>query len=131
MKVAVSTWEGRISPVFDTAREVVCYRVENGESHSADGAAFTSDDWGARLETLRGLGVKVLICGAVSRPLAEAVNSAGIRLVPFVAGETEEIVAAFAAGRFREACFHMPGCCGRECRRRRGGRGGRRWEVQR
>jgi len=126
MKIAVSTWEGRISPVFDTARHILCFDVENGVSRPAGEAEGLSDDPQAKLRKLQELGVSVLICGAVSRPFAAMLSATGIRLVPFLAGEVEEIVNAFAVGRLERACFHMPGCCGRPRRHRRGQCAGRR-----
>ena len=129
MRIAVATWEGRISPVFDTARHILCFDVEDGVGRPAGVVEVSSDQPQAKLTKLQELGVSVLICGAVSRPLATMLSGMGIRLVPFLAGEVEEIVKAFAVGRLEGVCFHMPGCCGR-ARRHRGGRRGRRWESE-
>jgi hypothetical protein len=64
----------------------------------------------------------------VSQALAEMVVARGIRLIPFVAGETGEVAAAFAAGSLPSPAMAMPGCCGRRLRFQhgRGGRGCRR-----
>ena len=121
MRIAVATWEGRISPVFDTARHILCFDVEDGVGRPAGEAKELSNEPQAKLQKLQELGVTVLICGAISRPIATMLSSMGIRLVPFLAGEVDEIVNAFAVGRLEGVCFHMPGCCGRP-RRHRGGR---------
>ena len=129
MKVAVSAWEGRVSPVFDTARQIRCFDVDAGVGRLTGEAELSSDEPQAKLKKLQELGVSVLLCGAVSRPLAAILSATGIRLVPFLAGEVEEIVNAFAVGRLEGMCFHMPGCCG-QARRHRGGRCGRRSEAK-
>lgn len=129
MKLAVATWEGRISPVFDSARRLSCYEVTDGTARPVGEAALPSDQPLARVEKLRELGVAVLLCGAVSRPLAAMITAAGIRLTPFLTGEVDQVVVAFACGRIADACYQMPGCCGRRHRRRHGQCGGR-WEVK-
>jgi predicted Fe-Mo cluster-binding NifX family protein len=129
MRVAVTAWEGRVSPVFDTARHIFCFDVADGFGRRAGETEMLSDEPQAKLKRLQELGVSVLICGAVSRPLAVMLSATGIRLVPFLAGEVEEIVQAFASGRLEGVCYHMPGCCGRTRRRGRG-RCGRRWESR-
>ena len=129
MKIAVPVWEGRISPVFDTARHIVCFDVTNGVGQPAGETELPSDQPQAKLTKLQDLGDSVLLCGAVSRPLAAVLSAAGIRLVPFLAGEVQEIVHAFAVGRLEGVCFHMPGCCGR-AGRHRGGRCAEKWESQ-
>lgn len=129
MKVAVPSWEGRISPVFDTARRVLYFDVVDGEARPVGGAELPSSNPQARLRQLQEAGVALLLCGAISRPLADAVTASGLRLVPFLAGDVERVVAAFASNELGNVCFHMPGCCGR-ARRRRGGRCGGRWESK-
>jgi len=78
----------------------------------------------AKVAKLAELGVDVLICGAVSRPLAGMIAARGIKLIPFVAGASEQVAAAFLEGTLPAPNFAMPGCCGR--RRGFGARGGRR-----
>ena len=128
MRVAVSAWEGRISPVFDTARRLRYFDVEGGAGRAVGDAELSPERPQATLATLRRLGVDVLLCGAISRPLAALLLGAGIQLIPFVAGEVEETVAAFAGGRLDGTRFHMPGCCGM-ARRHRGGRRAGKWEI--
>ena len=123
MRVALTVWEGRISPVFDTARSLLIVDIEDGwpvARHDEQLSAHTAHETMARL---RALGVEVLICGAVSRPLAEMIRACGIRLLPFVSGERDEVVAALIAGRIPDIAFAMPGCGGGRGRRMRARRG--------
>jgi predicted Fe-Mo cluster-binding NifX family protein len=77
----------------------------------------------SRIQMLREHNVQVLICGAISGLQASIIRAAEIELIPFVAGETQEILAAYMQGKLVSERFAMPGCSGRHRRRRRRGRG--------
>jgi predicted Fe-Mo cluster-binding NifX family protein len=120
MKVAIPAYHGRVSPVFDTCRELVVF--EDGEQ--AGTMSWPVDLSGAtelsRAERMRDLGVNVLLCGGITQEQASRIRSLGIRLVAWLAGDVNDVVAAFREGRLRESRFAMPGCRGR-CRRNRQG----------
>ena len=122
MKVAMAVWNGRISPVFDTSRRLEVFGVENGAVVSQEERIVETDDPIAKATTLSELGITALICGAVSQPLAEMIVARGIRLVPFVAGDAKEVLAASLADSLPNPNLTMPGCCRRQWRFH-GGRG--------
>jgi len=120
MKVAVAAWEGRVSPVFDTARQVLLFEV-SGHQVEASGEALLSDQEPTRrVQQLKDLGVGTLICGAVSRPVAAMVRMAGVHLMPFIAGPVDDVLKAYVEGTLTTPAFQMPGCCGARRRFRRG-----------
>lgn len=123
MKVALPVWQGRVSPVFDVARTLVLVDVADGVEMARRSVELSAENPQARAGEVSGLGVDVLICGAISRPLEMALQGAGVRVIPQTCGDAEEVLSAFADGGFGEDVFLMPGCCGR--RRRMQGRGGR------
>jgi predicted Fe-Mo cluster-binding NifX family protein len=114
MKTAFSVWEQRIAPVFDTARQI--HLVEStGTRITAEKAhAMTGDDVPQLIAWLSEQGVGTLVCGAVSRPLQEQLAAAGIKVVPFVAGDLRQVIQASFDGSLTGAAFAMPGCCGRK-----------------
>lgn len=120
MRVAIPTWDGRVSPVFDAAQRLLIVDV------SAGAELNRSEEWlreqlpPQRVARLNELGVDVLVCGAISRPLAGMIAASGITLVPFVSGECDEVLAEYLKGGFPSPRFLMPGCCGRRHRRRAG-----------
>lgn len=124
MKVALTVWEGRISPVLDTARSVVIANVENGTKTAQRDEMLSEESPQGKIAQLRALGVEVLVCGAVSRPLANFVSSSGIRLFPFVSGELGDVLEAVIKGKIPDTAFSMPGCGCQHGRRFRGWRGG-------
>jgi len=117
MKVALTEWQGRVSPVLDTARALLIAEVDGGTPTVFHRDAFTSDVPQEMAAQLRALGIELLVCGAVSQPLAECISSTGIRIIPFVSGDIEEVLQAVTARRIPDPAFSMPGC---GCRRRAG-----------
>ena len=127
MKVAIPTWTGRVSPVFDVARRLLLVTLEGDREVSREETVIEDTQLMARVKRVTQLGVDVLICGAISMPLEAMLASAGVRVIPHTCGTVEDIVQAFASGQLTEDTFLMPGCCGRRRRfrgRHRGGRAG-------
>lgn len=112
MRVAISEWQGRISPVFDAATHLLIADVENERSTGKHTICLCSDGVQSRAQEVASHNVDMLICGAISRPLELALLNVGIEIIPQTCGEVETVLAAFAAGRFNQEAFLMPGCCG-------------------
>ncbi len=115
---AFSLWNGRIAPVFDVA-SVVRIVMTDADAIVAETEARLTDTAPA-LKALRlaKLGVDTLVCGAISQEMQAALESHGIRVVSFVAGDIHELVEAWRSGTLSSGSFAMPGCAKR--RRRRG-----------
>jgi predicted Fe-Mo cluster-binding NifX family protein len=110
MKVAVAIWNDRISPVFDVSRTILILDIAKGAVTGESIARFDDDNPVRKLSTLTQNGIRTLICGAISRPIAEIFINSGIRLIPFVAGNRQEVIDAYLNGSLPcwELC--MPGC---------------------
>jgi predicted Fe-Mo cluster-binding NifX family protein len=125
MRLALATWNGRISPVFDVARQVHLVEIEAGRVAERHDATLPGTDPLTQAESLAATGAEVLICGAVSQPMSESLAAMGIRLHPFTAGDVEQVLTAWLQGALPNATWSMPGCRGR-MRRCHGGTGRRR-----
>lgn len=112
MKVAVTIWEDRISPVFDASRRLLIVDIKSSRIGDRSLLAFDPEQPSGLAKNLASLGVKVLICGAVSQLPATIINAAGITLIAFITGEVERVLDAFARGESLEPTFLMPGCHG-------------------
>lgn len=121
MRLALATWNGRISPVFDVARQVLILEIEAGRAISQHEEDLPGTDLQLQVIRLEALGVQALICGALSQAMEQALASAGIRVMPFTAGAIEEVLAAWLGGSLPNPALRMPGCCGRM--KESGGRG--------
>ncbi len=130
MKLAIPHWQGRVSPVFDVAANLLLIDVQRGELSGRQEIAVPAADPVMRAQQLARLGIQVVICGAVSWPAQSGLLSSGIDVIPQICGDIEEVIAAFIKGNLESPVFRMPGCCGRRQRSRRrgncGGRGARR-----
>lgn len=127
MKLAVPDWQGRVSPVFDVAEQLLLVdfdgEEEIGRRMESPGSRRTQD----RARRLAELEIDVLVCGAISWQLEALVAAAGIRVISLVRGTVDEVVRAFGEGTLENEQFAMPGCCrkNRHARnRRRRGHGG-------
>jgi predicted Fe-Mo cluster-binding NifX family protein len=121
MKTAFSSWNNRIAPVFDVARQVFLVESDAGLIIRETEEAMPPGDLGVKARHLAELGVNTLVCGAISLPLQGLVATYSITVVPFVAGDLREVIQACLEGRIHDEIFAMPGCCRQT--RRRGGSG--------
>ena len=112
MKVAVTVWEDRISPVFDASRRLLIAEIENARVTDQSYVFFDPGQPGNLAKTLAMLDVPVLICGAVSQTPATTIVAGGITLIPFIAGEVDRVLEVYAKGNSLEPTFVMPGCHG-------------------
>jgi predicted Fe-Mo cluster-binding NifX family protein len=118
MRIAISVWGERVSPVFDTATKMLVVDFEDHQETArlrlelGDGSLLT------RMERLKGSSPEVLLCGAISQPLVDLLDSAGIEVIPFLSGNIEDLLAAYHENRLSDPRYLMPGCCGWRRRRR-------------
>ena len=113
VRLAIPQHQGRISPVFDVAANVLLIDVENGREVRREERSLSRTDPAARASEFLKLDANVLICGAISAPLEAALVSSGVRVFGFVCGPVEDVLAAFLDGRLARQAFCMPGCGGR------------------
>jgi len=119
MRAALAIWNGRVSPVFDVSRQILVLDIENGNI-VAKSEEMLDDDPVRKAGTLARLKVETLLCGAISRPLSGMLAAYGIRIIPFIAGDSDEVILAYLAGDLPNPRMSMPGCCGRRRRCFRG-----------
>ena len=125
MKIAIPTWQGRVSPVFDVAEQTLLISLNGHEESSRCIESLRSTTPAKRAERLAELGVDVLLCGAISWPLEMLLVTGGIKVISLVCGDVEEVLRAFCDGSLKNEQFAMPGCCRRMRRgRNRGWRRG-------
>ena len=125
MKVAVPVWQGRVSPVFDVAGQLLLVELADNREVARSSQTVAETTAEERARKVAKIGVETLICAGISQSLETSLADHGVRVVARICGNVEEVLAAFVAGRLREERFAMPGCCGQRRRRHRGGCGRR------
>ena len=110
MKIAITTWGNRVSPVFDSARTLLIADIIDQTVQDHSYAEFTPGNLIALMAQLRQQKVSTLICGAISTRPANAIVDGKIRLISFVSGNAMEILQVFARKNSLDPTFMMPGC---------------------
>ena len=110
MKVVLTVWENRISPVADSARQLLLVDVEDQTIRDRRTERLNEESVFYRARRLADLGVEVLICGAISDFYASLVEGYGIRLIPFICGEADEVLDSYLENTLRSPRFMMTGC---------------------
>jgi len=106
MRIAIPTWNERVSPVLDVARALRIVDITEGAvrrqtNHPLEGEVCAS--------ILFKLGVDLVICAAISTPLETTLKVSGIVVIPDTCGTVAEIVTAFASGDEELTRFRSPG----------------------
>ena len=110
MKVALTVWKNRISPLFDCARTLLIVDIADQTATGRHFEPFHCESSSSRAAKLSDLGVKVLICGAVSDQFSNMIEANDIKIIPFVAGAVDEVLDAYLKGAISSSKFRMPGC---------------------
>ncbi|MGD8989252.1 MAG: NifB/NifX family molybdenum-iron cluster-binding protein [Syntrophobacterales bacterium] len=108
-RVAIPIFRARVSPVFDSCLQVVVVEIEENRQISRSELYLDELSPPQRLDVLRHAGVSTVICGGISDAFYNMIEGAGIKTITGIAGEIEEVLAAFLADRLDEPYFYMPG----------------------
>lgn len=123
-KIAIPEWQGQVSTVFDFAGKLLLIDIEGQKERSRTENLLPDEPMPQRVARLKNFSVDVLICGAISRPLASMIAGSDIEVLPDISGRIDDVLNAYLAGRLTEQRFSMPGCKARERKGFRGrGRG--------
>jgi predicted Fe-Mo cluster-binding NifX family protein len=113
-KISIPEWRGQVSTVFDFAGKLLLIEIDGQKETNRIEHIFPDEPLLQRAARLNTLGVDVLICGAISRPLLLMISGSGIKVIPEINGSIDEVLNAYLTGRLTEQRFSMPGCRGRE-----------------
>jgi len=114
MNIAMTVWGHRISPVFESARTLLVAEIHQAEIVNRQLETFTAGLFGSFTDLLVELEIEVLICGALSLEPAILLDTSGVKVIPFITGEAEEVLSLYVQGKDL-ADFIMPGCPRNKC----------------
>ena len=125
-KAAIPIFQGRVSPVFDWCGNLLLVEIRSGQEVQRQEVEVASTDPVLKTNRLVELGANLLVCGGISELLLSLIESRDIRVIPWVAGGIDDVLAALVLGNLPHPRFMMPGCAGQRGRHRvRRGFGGR------
>jgi len=110
MKLAMPVWNDCVSTVLDFADYLLVVDCESGTARGRSVTDFTGITMAQKVARLRELGIQVLLCGAVSRPMERMIMASGIDVIPFLRGRVNDVLNAYFSGGLREPAFMLPGC---------------------
>ena len=112
MKIGIPIWGDRISPVMDTASRLLIVETDGQKEASRFETYLEVQDLPHRCFRIHGLGLDVLICGAISRPFLRRLISLGINIIHGISGHPEDVLDAYLQGILHDSRFLMPGFIG-------------------
>lgn len=115
LKLAITIWGNRISPVFDAAGTLLVAEIKNRMIIKKSYASFNPETPSDLIKTLKKMEVSVLICGAISTKPADLIVESDIKLISFVTGNALKLLNNIAHKQTIEKTFMMPGCSKQYC----------------
>jgi predicted Fe-Mo cluster-binding NifX family protein len=109
IRIAIPMFRLRVSPVFDTATRILIVDIEKDREVDRKELYLNAMSLTERVTILQKSGVSNVICGGISDILANMLSSAKIDLIGDIAGEIEQVLAAYRAKRLDDPRFLMPG----------------------
>ena len=110
MKVAIPIFGPRVSPRFDYAPSLLLFTLEGGKVVESERLSLLAWDRMQRLQKLKEFGVQTVICGGIDGNSAQILTENRIRVIAWVAGEAEEALRCFLAGKLRSRVALCPRC---------------------
>ncbi len=110
MRIAVSIWEDKVSPLLDTASKLLVIENALQREISRFEVYLLEQDISQRCHFIRGLNINVLICGGVSRQLSGLLEASGINVISGISGPAKDIIESYLQETLGDSTFFMPGC---------------------
>jgi len=110
MRIAIPQWQGRVSPVFDVAGNLLLIDIEDGREIRREERRFLGTNPLVRVTEFLSFGAGILICGAISASLQTRLIAAGVQVIGFACGTVDDVLAAYLNGTLARRAFAMPGC---------------------
>ena len=108
-KVAIPIFQNRVSPVLDSCRHMLVIDIEQGAELNRETIYLDEMSLAERCGMFAKLGIAIVICGGVSEIFANMLMGVHIRLVNGIAGEINDVIAAFLGECLDTPKFYMPG----------------------
>jgi predicted Fe-Mo cluster-binding NifX family protein len=107
--IAMTIWGNRISPVFDSSKNLMIVTTHKGVILERKVERFNPQIEDQMTLKLDRFNVDTLICGAISQDQCEIITAMGIKLFPFIAGSTGEVLDSYIQQPRHLQDYLMPG----------------------
>ncbi|MBU0982494.1 MAG: hypothetical protein KKA42_01390 [candidate division Zixibacteria bacterium] len=110
MRIAIPIWDGRVSPVLDSARQLLLVDYDGTTETGRSTQTLPDLNPMRKAAYLHAQGVSVLLCGALSRQLHMLANRAGVEVHGWLCGEVGDVLQAYLNGTLTPDRYCLPGC---------------------
>jgi len=121
MCLALAAYENRMASLMETANQFVVVDLPPIDSKPKKIVAVIDHTLPYLMQLLHRNNVTILICGAINGCMFRAIESMGIKVIPWITGNIDDVLAAFKNNTL-EQCV-MPGCLKGHGRGKRGRHG--------
>jgi hypothetical protein len=108
MCLALAAYENRMASLLETANQLACVDLPAIDSKPKKIVAVIDHTLPYLMQLLQRNNVAILICGAINGCMFRAIESMGIKVIPWITGNIDDVLAAFKNNTL-EQCV-MPGC---------------------
>lgn len=109
VRIAIPIFQSRVSPVLDSCTRVLLVDIEHSKEIERREIYLNELSMTERTAILQKLKVKSIICSGISDMLYHMLQGVKIHLTTGVAGEIDQVGAAYLSQKLNEPRFHMPG----------------------
>ncbi len=111
MKIAISLFQGRISPRFDYAPGILLVTVLMPEKRVSEQTNIPVANMSGfeRVAALADSGANVLVCGGIGRELVALLEKKKIQVIPWVTGDAQDALQLFLQGELQSGAMLCPG----------------------
>ena len=109
-RIAIAVWQGHVATTLDFASRLLLVDVQGRETTAHGEVSLEEFPRQHMAGLMEEWGIRTVICGAISRSLLRGLHAGGVRVVPFVRGEAQEVLRAFLNGTLDDNRFLMAGC---------------------
>ena len=119
MRIALTYENGMVGQHFGHTEEFIIYDIEEGKIVNETILSTDGQGHGLLAGVLKEAGVDLLICGGIGMGARNALNSAGIELIPGTSGKADDVLKAYLDGSLQydpdAMCHHHDREEGHEC----------------
>jgi predicted Fe-Mo cluster-binding NifX family protein len=108
-RIALPVFLGRVSPVLDTCDHLFLLETGDKKQTAHRTVSLKGLSIYERTSEIKKLGIRFIICGAVSESFYNLLREAGIDLRYGIRGEIDEVIQAYRNGKLDQPKFRMPG----------------------
>ncbi len=114
MLVSLALFHNRLAAVFTSADTFALYQVQDMQACHLTTLPAAPGGIAEQAEVLRENGVTLLVCGALCGCDRRVLRQAGIEVVAWICGATQDVVQALCLDQLES--LRMPGCAPQHCR---------------